>query len=303
MPTEILTLDPRFRWRSLCVTHAGLSAVGHAPRSPDTSSDLALQQITAGATAEPVPWPALPPDASSVAGLAVGDMAHLLVWHFPGTDSAAWLDPDGSHVAIPAIAVAKERDEFLVLCVKETGSLVIDAHGPDGSFRRSDMVDIDMPDIRGPGWLLGACGDDRWMIGPPAACCMNFHESRFLVVGLHDVPTSLSVAPHPRGSQAVIVCGREVLLVAPSRQAGRMESVNLWASASPHTPVACFTHHGAIVIADSMGGVLYAARDGNVVKETDLAVPAGTGPLIAAAPLGSRGWAFLTADGRTLVFA
>ena len=304
-PSEILTLDPRFRWRSLCVTAGGLTAVGHAPRVPDTSAALVLQRIGADGMAHAVSWPTLPADALSVSALTIGDMAPLLVWHFPGSSSAAWQTPDGRIVTTPALAVtaAAERDEFLVLAVKETGSLVVDAHAPDGSFRRSEIIRPALPAVHGPGWLLGACGGELWIAGPDMAWRIDIHRGSRRRVELQAAPSTLVVAPHRRGSQALMVCSREVLLVEPSRHPDHVASVNLWASATPHPPVACFTHQGAIVIADAMGGVRYACRDGRFVKEADIVVPDNTTPLVDAAPLGSRGWAFLAADGRALVYS
>lgn len=211
--------------------------------------------------------------------------------------------PDGVPQFCPDVLAAGHAtdDEFVMLCLAKTGTLILNYCGSDGAFRRTRVLDFAPPGLANGDWFIGGHGPELWIAGMDVVCCVTA-KTDFQHTAIRGPITAFALAPPVLSSQSIAVGASEAVLLIPHGKGKPLECVNLFAGTASKPPVTAFTADGRAIIADGNGGVAYQVR-GSIRKQADIVIPPESGELIAATATGARGFAFLTSTGKVLVYA
>lgn len=305
-PERVLALNGKVTWESLTDSPAGpdvmgwywgnAAVAGKYEKLATLVQGCALQKA---AEFKQTFWTGEGEGGGKFRHLIPASCKPLVVVHNPRNLTASW----GNGAMKPEVlALGPGRNgEFVLLVLTETGSLTVEFYGREGSLHATRVLDYAPPGMTDGTWFTAACGNELWIAGMHAACCVT-EKGEFQPVHLNATVTGFSVAPPVLPSQAIAVTEQgEVVLLFPKGPEKPMKCVNLFAGTRTVPPVCVFTNDGRAVIADAGGGVEYQMR-GGPRKLADIILPGGSGTPIAASAIGATGFAILTDNAKVLGF-
>lgn len=300
-PDRVIQLDATVQWESITDSN-GPHVLGWSPAW--TAEKHYVSPVAGGVmngqTPERTTWTGFPagaPRFSHIVCKASGSA--VLAIHSHALKKTVWQDggdfPDDSKALTLGRA---ENEEFVILKVSPTGSLLAEFFGADGYPRRTRVLDFAPPGLENGDWFTGMHGRDLWIAGMNAVCCIT-EKTEYQHVDISGPVTAFAVAPPVLSSQALVVGDHEVALMIPHGPGRPLEKIGLFSGLARRPPVVAFTNDGRAIIADANGGVVYQIPDG-CRKQAEIAIPPGSGELIAATAIGSCGFALLTSNGQVL---
>lgn len=304
-PDRVIQLDASVTWDSLTDSPDGPHVVGwHAGYGDDLEATKKISTLVRGAALQPA-------QMRTVLGRQRHfSFSHLIlgrslskpieVLHYGTANSASWYSQDRINHR-DALALGPGRNgEFLLLVITETGTLAVEYYGSSGELHETRVLDYAPPGMEQATWFTGAHGNELWIAGMEAACCVT-EKSEFQTSTLKGPLTGFATAPPVLPNQAMAVGANEVVLLLPKGPGKPLECVNLFSGNETLPPVCAFTNDGRAIIADAAGGVIYQLR-GEIRKLADIVLPPGNGGLTAATAIGPTGFALLTKSGQVLGF-
>jgi hypothetical protein len=301
-PDRVIQLDASLQWESITDSAEGPHVLGWSPAW--TAEKHYVSPVAGGVmngqAPERITWKGFPAGAQRFSHIVCqASGSRVLAIHSHHLKTVVWQDGGGFPDDSKALTLGRaENGEFVILTVSPTGSLLAEFFGPDGYPRRTRVLDFAPPGLENGDWFTGMHGRDLWMAGMKVVCCIT-EKTEYQHIDLAGPVTAFAVAPPVLSSQAMAVAEGEVVLMIPHGPGRALEKIGLFSGSARKPPVVAFTNDGRAVIADADGGVIYQVADG-CRKQAEIAIPPGSGELIAAAATGARGFAFLTSTGQVL---
>lgn len=303
-PEKVIPLEANTRWDSLATLPKGVSLAGYG------RDMLAVAQLRdTGCHASALRTSDDPGD-SPVHHIAVNS-AHgtSRLFHFRKHQRLHYRALDrvrtaadealGTLRGVLAVGRYGTEGDFIVLLLKDTGSLTAEVYSELAGLKRSITIDLAPPVAVSQFWCV-AGNDQQLCLSAGNLFAWRHPDGTFSTAEIWDPVVSLALSPVSGSREVLLTTESEVTLFTDARPGKPPEAVNLFTQPAT-APVACFLPDGAIVVAWFGGGEIYPPGQRSQTSAT-LELPADQDLWLDIARHGNGGFALLSSRKTLVVF-